>query len=924
MSQVRLFCEHEKNPIGIDTKRPLFSWYVQSEKRNLGQVAYILRVAETKEDLMGGRNLLWEYISNSEEMNIIYKGQYLISEESYYWNLKVTLNDGEQIESDIAKFETSFLDMDCWKAKWISLPKSRKIPDRPPLDEEGNAMPIQLEEIPMTPAYQVRRDFSIEKKVRRAQIYVTSHGIYQVLIDGKRVGANELAPEHTQYRVQLLYQRYEVEDYLTVGVHTIGILLADGWYSGRIGFAGDDCQYGNTLAVLLQMQIEYEDGSKDWIGTDDKFQYSISAYAYADLFVGEKYDARLFNKDFFLPGFQGEGLLNTKVLNEGYGNLKAQASNHIKVIEEITAVDIWEEYGDAVVVDFGVVIAGKFRTILCGKSGQEVRFECSEILDNTGKFIKNIQESYKNQTDIYICSGEKEEVYEPMFTYHGFRYIKVTGLKNKNEMKEIKALVLSSEMKKTGEFSCSDDRLNQLQKNIFRSQLSNMISIPTDCPQREKIGWTGDVQIFAATACFNQDMRTFFYRWLADMRAEQLEDGQIPIAVPYLGGYKREFEGITSSAGWSDTAVILPWILYCYYGDRSVLEDNYDMMEKWVRYIQHTAETKNPEELENCKGERVEHLRYIWNTGFHFGDWLTPSVSINLETGTVDMMQSAILTMDIVPTLFFFYSTILLSKISKILYKKEKQYFYEKLADKIKEAFCYEYVDEQGDIKSELQGIYVLSLQFGILKPDMEKKARKRLAELIQKNHGKLDTGFMSVPYILDVLKNSNESTLMYQMLFSEECPSWLYEIKMGATSIWESWQAVLPDGRSSSLSMNHYSFGCVGDWMYRNLAGIQMLEPGYKKIRFAPDLCAPLEWVKGKYISIYGDIRCEWEKKGVDIIVAVEVPVNTAAEIVLDNVEEVRLDDVPAEGFTLCREMKKAFVCVSSGMYKLKVRLCS
>lgn len=378
-----------------------------------------------------------------------------------------------------------------------------------------------------------------------------------------------------------------------------------------------------------------------------------------------------------------------------------------------------------------------------------------------------------------------------------------------------------------------------------------------------------------------------FRKWLKNVRYEQTEDGQIPIIVPMPPGTMRSFEGINSSAGWSDVIVILPWVLYNYYGDIQILKENYGAMEKWISYIHQTAYTENPEELSHLTGERAEHLKYIWNTNFHFGDWLTPSVSINKDTGAVDLMQSAYMTMDIVPTFFYAYSCKLMTQISKTLGYIEKQNYYQNLFVRIKEAFQYEYLNDDLTIKSDLQGIQVLALHTGLVEGDAKRKTVEKLVRLIHENNNLLDTGFLSVPYLLDVLTENGERELAYKILYNEDCPSWLYEVKMGATSIWESWQALLPDGNCGYVSMAHYAFGCVGNWIYQNIAGIRSLKPGYKQIEIRPDFHCGLTSASGYHDSIYGRISCSWEWKEENIDIYVEVPFNTTAHICLGRQEK-------------------------------------
>lgn len=876
---IKLFCEDTIAPLGMDKKNPQFSWKVENCKGVKKQTKYIVYVAEQIEKLKS-RDLLHGFMEQVSKQNrTTYEGEPLHSCQTYYWKVILEYDHSVVIQSEVESFETGFLENSCWKAKWISPSKEKIQPNLPQIHEDGYAIAVALEDMKLGKVWRIRGEFQLpDKKIKKARLYATAHGVYLPVIDGARVGSLELAPGHSNYHHQLAYQIYDITRMMTPGVHTFGALLADGWYAGCIGFYGDNCQYGTQLSLLMQLHVTYEDGQIDILFTDEGFEAEQSAYEYGDLMVGEKLDARKIKKDFYLPKYHGTKKVH--IVDEEYENLFAQYHNSIEVLEQIAPVALCQIEKGEWIVDFGQCIAGKVRIQLSQNYGQEIRIEHSEVLDKEGHFFNNIREPYKNQIDIYICAGTQNEIYEPMFTYHGFRYVRITGLEGELKKADIEAIVIGSRMARTGEYYCSNDAFNQLQKNIFRSQLSNMISIPTDCPQREKAGWTGDVQVYADTACFNENVKEFFRKWLSDVRYSQGEDGQIPIIVPWIPGFERAFEGITSSAGWSDVIVMLPWVLYQHYGEREILEENYHAMEKWLEYQRYTAENENPEQLQGTDDGCKEHQKYIWNTGFHFGDWLTPSASINLQSGELEMMQSAILTMDIVPTIFFAMSCKKMIIISEVLDKKERVQYYTNLLEHIKQAFHYEFIDGTNILKSNLQGVHVLTLQAELVDGVAKQNIQKRLLELIHMNGDKLDTGFLSTAFLLDTLVEMKQEELACKILLNEECPSWLYEIKQGATSVWESWQAILPSGQCSYLSMNHYAFGCVGDFLYRYFGGLKCISPGYEKICFSPKWNSILTSSSVKYNSIFGNITCEWERNAGSLDMQVNIPANVEAEI--------------------------------------------
>jgi len=875
-----LKCESQNNPIGIDFPNPHFSWKL-TDRNYLKQKNVRILVAQNKEDLLRKKNLLWDYQSDTEEMQTRYMGQELESRKVYFWKIELTTIENVLLHSPIQSFETGFMDKNCWKAHWIKISEKPLKHDMPEMNAEGDAMPVVFDNIQLGTVYQVRKEFSVKRKPQKARLYITAHGIYVPMLNGVKVGNLELTPGHSDYSNQLFYQIYDMTDLLLEGQNTIGAYIADGWYRSRIGFPGDNCQYGDELSLLLQLELTYEDGTCEVIASDETFQISEGAFEYADMMVGEKYDARKELIGFFENGYSG--MFRYPCIQEGaMEHLRADIVEPVKEVEILEPVAIYSLNNNEFMVDFGKCIAGWVSFEVSGTCGQEIRLEHSEVEGANHTFQKNILTAYREQTHVYICKGNVTEKFRPYFSYQGFRYVKVSGTDILNTNIKLKAHVIASVLDTTSQFDCSDQRLNQLYKNIIRSQMSNMISIPTDCPQREKVGWTGDVQIYAATACLNQNTKEFYRRWLNDVRYGQSADGQIPIIVPFTSGHSRAFEGVGSSAGWSDVIIELPWTLYQYYDDKYVLKENFEAMEKWVEYIRHTAETENPDKYEYVTGELKEHLKYIWNTNFHFGDWLTPSVSINAETGIVDLMQSALRTMDIVPTFFYASSCKLMSQISEVLELPDKKEYYDMLFNRIKKAFQFVYLNEDMTIKSNLQGIQVLALHTGLVEGKSKEKTVEKLVQLIHANNDRLDTGFLSVKHLMDVLCENGHRQLAYNIFYNEECPSWLYEVKMGATSIWESWQAILPDGRCSNVSMQHYAFGCIQDWIFRNIVGIQKLAPGYKKIRFKPDFQCGLNFVKGSYDSIYGEIICAWKIIHNEILIDVVVPFNTSAELAI------------------------------------------
>lgn len=877
---MELKCDYRVNPLGIDSERPIFSWIMESDKQDVVQLFYQIIVKQ-------GNNTVWdsEKIESEQSTFITYEGNALVSMSSYKWDVTVWDNHGD-CATAAGTFETAMINGAGWQAKWVEPVQKPAFTEPPQTSMELGFSNVDIDDIKMEPAQMIRKDFFLQKAVKSARAYATAHGIYYMELNGVRIGDVRLAPGNTSYNDYLEYQTYDISKYVSKGENAIGMVCGDGWYCGKVGVAGQSCQYGDKLAGLFQLEIEYTDGTRETVISDESCSSATGAIEYGDLFVGQCYNANKDQEGFSKPGFSGTGWRPVTVRNYGYDALRGEYGDPIRVVETIKPERVWITPNGEVMVDAGQVVAGHVRMRVQGKQGTKVVLSHTEVLDKEGNYLCNIIGAFVKQMDTYILKGQGVEVFEPEFTYHGFRYIKVEGYPGMPDVNDFDIMVIGSDMERIGEFKCSDERLNQLQSNIYRSLRGNMVSIPTDCPQREKAGWTGDAQIIAPTACYNLEANAFFKRWLRVMEKDQRKDGQIPNIVPYMKAYRPN--GVTPnntdcSAGWGDVAVILPWKMYEAYGDKSILCDNYIMMKKWVEYIRCTAENEMPKEY---KGEmtaaRRQWNRYLWNTNFHFGDWLTPSVSFNFETGDVDMIQSAFRTMDIIPTVFYAYGTDIMTKIARVLDKAEDEKYYAALHEKVTDAFIKEYVDENGYIATELQGVYVLALQMDLVPDKLRGKMFQKLCDMIAANGGRLDTGFLSVPFLLDVLNKDGGAQTAYDMLFMDECPSWLYEVKMGATTMWEAWQAVLPDGTPTSVSYNHYAFGCVGDWMYRNIAGIDQEKPGYKKAKLKPLMDNRITSAAGSCKTSYGMLKHEWEITDGIMTVKATVPCNTTADIYL------------------------------------------
>ncbi|MBT2654008.1 family 78 glycoside hydrolase catalytic domain [Bacillus sp. ISL-18] len=885
---IKLTIENQESLFGTDILHPRFSWILESENKGVFQSAYQINVFEKESSEI--KRLIWDSnkIHSQVSVNIAYEGPLLKSKAIYTWKVRVWCSNGEESAwSNEGQWEMGLLHESEWIAKWIE-PQQENVIEEPELTLEDMFIKKKKADQPspeqrLHPPKLVRKSFQIDqKKIEKARLYITAHGLYHAKINGQKITGAEFTPDYTSYSNYLQYQTYDVLPFFREGENVLGVILADGWYAGRISVPGGSAQFGNRLGLLAQLEITYSDQTKQIIATDDSFVSSNSHYVYSDLFIGEKQDKNLEKTGWDQPGYDelsDEWALVT-VVGYKFNNLRAQYGEFVKPVKSLPSINIWRDQTQAYIIDFGQVIAGRIRLHVHGPSGQELKFEHSEVLNENGEFFNNIVGRNKDQTDYYVTSGENGEVFEPTFTFHGFRYVRLSGYHSVLQPEDITAIVLYSDMKLTGQFTTSDPEINRLWKNIQWSQKGNMLSIPTDCPQREKAGWTGDIQVFAPTAAFNMDVQAFLTRWLWNLQLEQTAEGEI---LNYCPAPKdiwndKKFTGTISSAGWGDAILIVPWVLFQRYGDKRILEQSFQAMEKWLDYVQKSA-AENKENAEN------DYTKYLWDTKFHFGDWMIPSFMLGQEPQ--GPIASAVATKDPIATAFYAHSAGLLAEIAKIIGKQDKADYYDNLHAKVKEAFGMAYVNESGLMTADYQGVYTIALAFNLLSGEKKKKAVKRLIVLIEKNDYKIDTGFLSVPFIMDVLCKNGYEEIAYKLLFQTACPSWLYEVENGATTIWESWEAIKPDGKVGAFSFNHYAFGCIGDWLIRHIGGLTPIDPGYSKFKVEPHYDDRLKYAETQFESIYGDIKVKWdiqeEKK---MILQVLVPANTIAVISLTNVD--------------------------------------
>jgi alpha-L-rhamnosidase len=769
------------------------------------------------------------------------------------------------------------------------------------------AQPDLPEKLPIPPSPLLRKEFTIDKKVERSILYISALGLYEVRINGEKVGDHVLAPEWTDYFNRVQYQSYDVTSMLREGKNTIGAILADGWYAGSIcGFPYRGC-FGFDRRLLGQLEIHYADGSNHSVITDESWTISEGGpIRQASIWDGELYDANLQQKGWDKSGYDDSSWENVTVDRSIHKRLSAQMNEAIQVIEERKPITVFEKNG-AYIFDVGQNLAGWVELSIPYNPLRKVKFRYGEVL-NEDSTLFTLNLGMAEQTDAYIPSGEDKVLYEPRFTYHGFRYVEISGLTKPPSLTDITVKVVASASPPTGSFEASNADINKLWQNILWTQRSNMHSIPTDCPQRgERGGWMGDAQVFSQTAIFNMDMAAFYTKWNRDIRDVQLEDGRFPDYAPQVGLCN------FNSPGWADAGVIIPWKMYLNYGDKTVLEKQYDAMTKFIAHILEL----NPD--------------LVWrkSRGLMYGDWLNGNTIKSEGYPTTGGKVPD----DIYSTTFFAYSTGIVSRIAEVLNKKEDAVYYGTLAEAIRQAFIKEFISDDGRITGNTQAGYALALEFGLVPEELKAKAAAHMVEAVKAYDYRISTGIQSTIRLMNQLSATGYTDIAYRLLESHRFPSWLYSIDQGATTIWERWDGYVK-GRgfntSGMNSFNHYAIGAVGEWMYRNILGINIHEdfPGYSHFTINPVPGGSLTWAKGTYHSIAGDIGVSWEKNEAVFSLDVEVPVNVTADVCLPSgdIKKIAESGDPVKGnraFELINSSDgQTILKVGSGKYSFEILL--
>ena len=880
--------EYLENPTGIDVLRPRLSWKLYSSGRAVLQTAFRVQVIVDSSDFGDTRKLVWDTgkVRSDQSIHLVYAGPAVESRLRYFWRVKVWVSEDKESDWSYPAFwEMGLLRGDDWIANWIT-------------------QPVKGEDVPSTSTPYFRRSFQLRPGIQSARIYATSRGVYEIHLNGVRVGNRVLAPGFSSYNRRLLYQTYDVTDLLRTGDNVLGAIVGDGWYRGFLGFPGVRGVFGSRLEFLAQLEIVYENGTRELVASDQEWTVSRGPILSSDIYNGETYDARLEIPNWGAPHFDDSSWLPVSLVEDNGPHLSADLAPPVRRVDEIEPIALINTPSGGVIVDMGRNLVGWVKLYLVGDPGVVVRLKHAEALDAEGRlYTENLRTA--EQTDTYILKGGEGEWFEPHFTFHGFRYVLVEGYPGQLNLNDIKAVVVNSDLDKAGIFETSDAQINQLQQNIFWSQQGNFLSIPSDCPQRdERLGWTGDAQLFFPTASFNMNVAAFFVQWLHDFRADQYKSGSVPWVIPDVltGKNPAKTSGVPTAgvAGWSDAVIIIPWNLYLRYGDTRILVEQYASMKAWLEF----AVSETDEDL-------------VWRPSFHFGDWAGKVVTRN----------------DLIATAYLANSANLMSQIATVIGLEEDAVIFSDLFDRLKTAFQREFVNIFGDLNSRTQTSYALALSFDLLTEDQELRAVASLIDDIRSNETHVTSGFLGTPALCPVLSDNGQSDVAYELLLQTTAPSWLAAVRAGATTMWEKWDGIengtFADPGMNSL--NHYVSGSIGQWLYETVGGIKPDPdtPGFKKTIIHPIPHPNFSHARTFLETMYGTVGTEWSLDTAGMFnLLVNIPPNANGTVHLtrtstDGVLESGLPLHEASGVTAVRgDDRVVEVDIGSGVYQFSYKL--
>jgi len=820
--------EHLLDGLGTGVPEPRLSWTLPAGTGT--QVAYEMETTRDAATDRTGR------IDNSRQILVPWPGRPLVSRERAVVRVRVWTGDSPAAPSawsEPAAVEAGLLQPSDWQARPVG-------PDWPE-DPDSDRRPAR-----------VRKDFTLTRPVTRARLYITAHGLYEAEINGRRIGDDALSPGWTVYGERLRYYTYDVTDHLTEGANTLGAWLGDGWYRGRIGFDGGHRNlYGSDQSLIAQLEVTHDDGTTTVVASDPTWQAATGPILFSGLYEGETFDARLHDPAWSTPG-GGTGATWTPVAvgERDPRTLIAPTGAAVRCTEEIRPVTVTPKPDGRLLLDFGQNLVGRLRITVDGPAGTTVTLRHAEVLQDGELATRPLRAA--TATDTLILPGGPL-TWEPRFTVHGFRHAEITGWPGGPAEDAVVARVHHTDMRRTGWFECSDPLVNRLHENVVWSMRGNFVDIPTDCPQRdERLGWTGDIQVFAPTASFLYDCAGMLDSWLSDVAVEQLPDGTVPWYVPVIPGGP-QWTPIRPGAAWGDVATLTPWVLYQRFGDLELLRRHFPTGRAWVDLM---ARLAGPDRL--------------WDTGYQLGDWLDP-------IAPPDDPAAARTDRYLVATGYFAWSARHLADAAQELGYADLADDYGRLAEEVADAFRRRHVLPDGRMTSDSPTAYSLALVFGLLDdPRQRRTAADRLARLVLDDDARIATGFVGTPLICDALTDGGHLDVAYRLLTQTECPSWLYPVTMGATTIWERWDSLRPDGTlnpGGMTSFNHYALGAVADWLHRVVGGLAPASPGYRTIRFRPRPGGGITWATARHETPYGTASIAWEQTPTGMTADVVVP---------------------------------------------------
>ncbi len=861
-----------KNPISFFNAAPSFSWKLPINSEIKSQSAYHIVVGTTP-GILDDNQDLWDSKKQFTDQStyIKYDGKPLVSRQKVYWAVKFwDQNDKESAWSEINSFELGLLQNSDWEAQWIGL------------DTQKNA-DTTATGFPYHKIQYLRKDFELPSDIVSARLYTTAKGVFDAMLNGKSISNDVMPPGWTPYHKRIETLTYDVTNLLKTGKNTLAYILAPGWHSGRLGWEKEHFKFENPPRILSQLEVTFKDGSVQKINSDNSWKATINGpITFSDIYDGEIYNANYEIPEWNLPDHENSSW--KKVLTEAINSkvlLSPKRHSTVKIKDTLSTIAITKPDSTSTIFDMGQNMVGVPLLNVPVKKGDTLTIRFAEMLQKDGTIYT---ENYRTalSTDYYIPKANETISWSPKFTFHGFRYVALSGYDTTKspEKNWVTGLVQYSDFKEQGTFTSSHKKLNQLQSNINWGLRGNFYDIPTDCPQRdERLGWTGDAQVFAPTSLFNADVHAFWASWLQSVREEQGKEGQVPFIVPNI------LNPNAVSSGWGDAAVIIPWELYQRTGDISVLEENFEMMQRWVAF--HQLKSEN-------------HISNMYS----FADWLQPfQKAKNLRGDTPK---------DFIGTAYNAYVTKLTMQAAKILNKPQEEAKYQSLFNTIQKVFQQQFFDQNGQIKEEeTQTGYLLALAFDLLSDDIKQKAIPHLLRKIEEADNHLRTGFLGTPLLSKVLDEIGKVDLMYTILFKETYPSWFYSINQGATTMWERWNSYSHEdgfGDAGMNSFNHYAYGAIGQWMYERIAGIAPLAPGYKKIRIAPIPGGPLTSASASYKTIYGEVSSSWKINEGTFYLETIIPPNTTAVVRLptNNESEIRCNGKALTDSKTIKSIKK------------------